>query len=213
MNKIFPTIYNINIQKIHKFDLGKFEVILSEDEKIRADRFIFGRDRKRFVVTRGKLRVILSEYLQQSPESIKFSYTDKGKPYFTNSDIYFNVWHSHEIAFYGINKEKEIGVDVEYYLRNIDDLEGLAKRFFREVEYKKIANVLDKDEKQKLFFKYWTLKEAYLKATGEGVCGLEKIDFEILEKKQKFSFKDKNIKQWTAFFLQPLDGYLGVVVV
>src|SRR5436305_1268900 len=55
--------------------------ILASEERGRAARFHFARDRRRFIAARGLLREILSRYLKLLPESLIFKYTSYGKPY------------------------------------------------------------------------------------------------------------------------------------
>jgi 4'-phosphopantetheinyl transferase len=91
----------------------------SEDERIRAGNFYFKRDRKRFIVGRGVLRIILGRYLHIEPNRVQFSYGPHGKPYLAerHSDgaLRFNLAHSHEFAIYGFTRGREIGVDLEYF--------------------------------------------------------------------------------------------------
>src|SRR6266478_5529693 len=60
--------------------LHQFEATLSTDEKARADRFVFRRDRNHFVGTRGILRELLGRYLSHTPAEFEFDYSSKGKP-------------------------------------------------------------------------------------------------------------------------------------
>ncbi len=140
---------------------------LSSDERERANRFKFERDRRRFIVARGNLRQILSDYLDLTPEKITFNYSSKGKPEIVGSRLQFNVSHSHELAIYGISWEGAIGVDLEF-IRPVDSLMSLTERYFCESEREEVKRSGDRTE---TFFRLWTAKEAYLKATGEGIAG------------------------------------------
>jgi 4'-phosphopantetheinyl transferase len=157
---------------------------LSVDEIERAKRFYQEKHSKNFIIARGLLRVILGRYIGQKPASIVFKYTDKGKPSLSQSGFFplsFNLSHSQERVIYGLSYFERIGVDLEYQ-RNIADVEKLAKRFFTSKEYQYIQS-LNNLEKNQLFLKLWTAKEAYLKATGEGIAGgLEKIEVRIGER-------------------------------
>ena len=44
--------------------------LLSPEEQARAARFVFQRDRRRSIVSQGHLRQILSQYIQQPPETL-----------------------------------------------------------------------------------------------------------------------------------------------
>lgn len=151
--------------------IEKLAQTLSPDEAERANRFYFERDRKHFTAGRGILRTILGQYLDLNPAQIQFCYTSRGKPGLANTGetLYFNLSHSKGLALYGVSRDFNLGIDLEY-MRPMSDLEQLAKRFFSIGEYTAIASLPD-NEKQGAFFQAWTCKEAYLKATGDGLAG------------------------------------------
>lgn len=90
--------------------------ILQPDERYRAGRFHFQRDRDRFIVARGVLRFILSRYLDTPPDLIRFSYNQYGKPAINGGtsevSLRFNVSHSNEVALYAIGRGREVGLDI-----------------------------------------------------------------------------------------------------
>ncbi len=154
---------------------------LSPDEQQRAERFYFERDRQHFIVGRGLLRAILGRYLNLEPLQLEFSYSPRGKPALVNTDpgkrLCFNLSHSHGLALYAVTRERAIGIDLEY-IRSMPKVEQLAERFFSAGEYTLISS-LPPEQQQEAFFKGWTCKEAYLKATGEGLIGLEQVEVSV----------------------------------
>src|SRR5260370_4261535 len=96
----------IHIWRAHlnceKIILSQFEATLGADEKVRADRFHFERDRNAFVATRGILRQLLGRYIDRSPVDLQFDYGPQGKPSLRSNQsersIQFNVSHSHGLA-------------------------------------------------------------------------------------------------------------------
>jgi 4'-phosphopantetheinyl transferase len=158
---------------------------LSNDEIIRANRFKFAHLQHRFLVCRAILRILLAKYLDLQPSALIFNYSDRGKPSLAVScnplAIEFNVSHSENLALYGFVINYSLGIDLER-IRTIADLDSLAKRFFHPQEYQLLRKLANK-EKQELFFKIWTAKEAYLKATGQGISGgldsIEIDDFQV----------------------------------
>lgn len=147
--------------------------LLSADELDRADKFYFERHRRRFTIARGTLRVILARYLTTEPQQVRFEYGLRGKPSLAtdlqSQGLQFNVSHSQDLALYGFTRDRRIGVDLEY-LRPLPDAEQIAKRFFCAREFNAIR-ALPESERQIAFFRGWTAKEAYLKATGDGLGG------------------------------------------
>jgi 4'-phosphopantetheinyl transferase len=152
-------------------DEPRWQQVLSSDELTRAARYHFARDRQRFVAARAWLRTILAGYIGTDPNSLTFSYSQKEKPSlgpaFDGSGVGFNVSHSGGIALLAFTRRREIGVDVEQ-IRRDSDLEAIARRFFSTHEQSQLA-ALRADERTDAFFRCWTRKEAYIKATGDGL--------------------------------------------
>ena len=159
--------------------IDQLTTYLSADEISRANKFRFPIHKRRFIVARGILRQLLGNYLQLSPDNIKFEYGDHGKPRIAASVadtfLQFNVSHSEEYALYGFTHHHLIGVDLEY-LREMKDAVKLAERFFSPREFELLAGIASEQQRE-VFFKLWTAKEAYLKAIGTGLTNsLASID-------------------------------------
>lgn len=198
---------------------------LSEDELARAGRFRFEDDRRRYVASRGALRRLLGAYLAENPASLRFSYTAEGKPGLVppapvrESDdrkLSFNVSHSHELAVVAVNRTLRIGVDVEQ-VRTVEDIDGLASRFFSEEERSALAS-LDATERTEAFFRCWTRKEAYVKATGVGVgAALDRFTVSLLPgaRPQLLRTHDEpeEAGRWRMEDLPCEAGYIGAVIV
>jgi 4'-phosphopantetheinyl transferase len=152
---------------------------LSADERARAERFYFQKDRERFIVSRGLLRVILGRYLDMEPSQLQICYTSHGKPALARESgwdvLRFNVSHCQGLALYAITRGREVGVDLER-LRTDFTAEQIANRFFSPREVAALR-ALPPNVRQAAFFTYWTLKESYIKARGEGLMlPLNKFD-------------------------------------
>jgi 4'-phosphopantetheinyl transferase len=151
--------------------LAAYSATLCPAELERAARFRVERDRNRFVAGRGLLRAILSRYLQTGPRQIEFAYGARGKPSlgkaFVGNGLEFNLAHSHNLALLAVTNAGQIGVDVERIGSNADTRQ-LVAHFFSARESAAFDS-LPKDLKPVTFFNVWTRKEAWLKATGEGI--------------------------------------------
>ncbi|PSF36760.1 4'-phosphopantetheinyl transferase [Aphanothece hegewaldii CCALA 016] len=207
--------------------IQNLEKILSEDEKERAMRFRFAEHRRRFIVARGGLREILGHYLNLAPQDVRFEYNAKGKPFLCSSlnrELQFNVSHSHELALYGVAQSSKIGVDLEY-VRTVKDLEHIAERFFCPSEAA-IVKTLSSKEKEKAFFKIWTAKEAYLKATGEGIAGgLNQVEVSISKRSasqrasgqfqglKSIAGDEQAVNQWRLWSFFPKPDYVATIAV
>lgn len=191
--------------------------ILSPDELERAERYKFQKHKQRFIVARSILRKILSTYLNLEAERLEFNYSDRGKPFLANiarqDSLQFNLSHSQELAIYAITKNLKIGIDLEY-LRPMPDAENIAKRFFSANEYTWISNFAG-DAQTEAFFRCWTAKEAYLKATGEGISGsLESIEVDLTEPNLiKIKQNDRLNSDWLLHNFMPRSNYMATVAV
>ncbi|MBS9390151.1 MAG: 4'-phosphopantetheinyl transferase superfamily protein [Dolichospermum sp. UKL201] len=185
---------------------------LSSDEIARAQRFYFPEHRQRFIAGRGTLRAILGQYLGIDPKQVEFEYQPRGKPLlaakFADQGLLFNLSHSQDLALLGVSYQHQIGVDLEY-IRTMSDLEGLAKRFFSSREYEYLR-LFSPQEQQQIFFRYWTCKEAYLKATGDGLVQLEEIEISLTpnQPSQLLVSGDWNLRELT-----PAENFAAAVVV
>jgi len=150
---------------------ARAEKSLSSDERAKADRFFFERDRHRFIVARGFLRGILSLYLNCTPTDLHFSYSEYGKPFLAgrhaDSDLNFNLAHSAKLALYGITLRRAIGVDLERIRHEFDTVE-IARTFFSAGESSRLLSI-PTNARAKAFFDCWTRKEAFIKAKGMGL--------------------------------------------
>ena len=139
-----------------------FEV-LSEDERERAARFHFDRDRTRFVRCRALLRQLIARSTGGDAAALAFRYNAYGKPEL--DDVHFNVSHSANIAVIAVT-HMPIGVDVEA-INPSAEVMPLARTAFSQDECAALA-AMPEEERVPAFFRGWTRKEAYLKLLGTG---------------------------------------------
>jgi 4'-phosphopantetheinyl transferase len=151
--------------------LQSLQQTLSTDERTKADRFRFPKDRSQFIVSRGALRAILSRYLNISSHILRFDYNPYGKPSLivaqSGNTLRFNLSHSRGMALIAITKNRDIGVDLEGINQNFSCLE-IAEKFFSPLE-NSVLRSLPEHLQATAFFTCWTRKEAYIKAVGKGL--------------------------------------------
>jgi 4'-phosphopantetheinyl transferase len=142
--------------------------VLDEEEKYRANRFHFDRDRIRFILARGSLRHLLARYTGFDPALIRFKQNPYGKPFLQHphSPVQFTVTHSGGCIVHAIACGTQVGVDVEL----VRDSTGLASvaSYFAAGEQAWLRTV-DPQERDVRFFTLWVCKEAYIKALGRGL--------------------------------------------
>ena len=140
---------------------------LSEQERKRIPFFKFEKVQNSYIISQGTLRLFLSSYLNQAPQTIHIGRHNKGKPFPTDfPELRFNMSNSGNKVVYVFSGDEEVGIDLEK-LRDMPDLEELIAKNFSFNEQNYINKT--QDNRQQRFFKFWTIKEAYLKAIGEGM--------------------------------------------
>jgi 4'-phosphopantetheinyl transferase len=145
-----------------------FQHLLAPDETDRAAKFRFHHLRTAYILGRGALRILLGRYLDSPPQGLVFRYGSKGKPILDAlGRLQFNASHSGDLALFAFTMDCEIGVDVEA-IRPMPDIEHIARRFFCAEETAELMS-LPAGQREHAFFLCWTRKEAYIKATGEGL--------------------------------------------
>lgn len=198
-------------------EIPKFFELLSEEEKNRAQRFHFTKDRTHFIAARSLLRKILAQYVNIAPEKLQFIYNAFGKPALQHhADLQFNLSHSHSVALFAITREQSIGVDIEFMERNCD-IDAIVERYFSANEYLIIKNLSGR-EKIQAFFNGWARKEAFLKALGEGLSyPLAQVEVTLNSAipAKIIALHDikLNLVDWHLQALDPLPHYAAALVV
>jgi len=149
---------------------------LSSTEQQRARHFRFDKDRMTYVLGKYMIRGLLARALFVRPQQIEFVFNKYGKPTLSSdSGVSFNLAHAGEFVVCALAADRDIGVDIEAERTDID-FTGLASRYFCSAEIRNLE-ASSRTRRVPLFYKYWTLKEAYLKAEGSGLnLSLTEVD-------------------------------------
>jgi 4'-phosphopantetheinyl transferase len=180
--------------------------VLSLDEQLRADRFRYAVDRQHFITARSGLRRILGDYLGRDAAALEFRYGLQGKPILADGAIEFNLSHSGDLALVVVTIDRSVGVDLER-IKPMADLAKLTARFFTVGEHQRIMQLAEPD-RPLAFFRTWTCKEAYLKATGEGLGQLKSLEVAVQPGQPAQLITPSN---WQLQELQPAIGYVGAI--
>lgn len=162
--------------------LHKYKELLSDDEKIKQERYKFSHDRQDALITRAFVRDLLSYYADVAPSDWRFEKGEKDKPEIVNPPLplRFNISHTKGLIICAVTLEDDIGCDVEDTTRKNDVL-AIADRYFSPAETKELFS-LPKEQQRHRFFDYWTLKESYIKAWGLGLAiPLKDFSFHIID--------------------------------
>ena len=163
----FVDVWQINLAQSEQ-TVAALEPLLSAPERTRAASLLYPRDRDRYTVAHAALRVILAALLAREPESLILAAGPHGKPYVPDCALHFNLSHAGTRALVAVSPDRRVGVDLEP-IRDLPDALALAEQFAPAER-----SALQAAYSPRAFFECWTRKEAFVKATGEGLsCPLE----------------------------------------
>ena len=195
--------------------------LLDDEERRRATRFVRDVHRRRFIAAHGALRTILAGYLDARPTALAFVNGEHGKPALRDvtgrPPVEFNLSHSDDLALVAVARAHPVGVDLERW-SEVEHLE-LAERFFSPGERDALRALAHAPHLVEAgFFAAWTRKEAYLKATGQGITrGLHHFDVALAPGEPARLLADRLDDQatarWAMFALDPAPGYSAALVV
>jgi 4'-phosphopantetheinyl transferase len=149
----------------------RYSALLSPSEQAHASRFRHGQAREHFTVGRACLKILLGNALAVDALSIKIETGPNKKPeirLLNGDNIFFNVAHSKNTILIAFGRQGRVGVDVEYFDRLTDMME-IARSNFTEDEITSLAAIAEPEARNRVFYRFWTRKEAVAKADGRGL--------------------------------------------
>lgn len=150
----------------HVLALDQAAAALVPDEVDRLHRFVHEEDRRPYAAAHGGARILLGRALRQPPEALRFSITALGKPILSPaSTLDFSISHARGVVAVAA-AQRPVGVDVEP-LRTFEGMDGMSDLALSPQEQASLQGAPDA-LRPTLFLRYWTLKEALLKAAGAG---------------------------------------------
>jgi 4'-phosphopantetheinyl transferase len=200
-------------------DLDGLRDLLSESELARADRLKFESHRIRFLASRAIRRRILSRYTGQPAQALVFEAGRRGKPELAGQGaegIRINDAESGGLAVYAVARGRAVGVDVEQE-REVSDADQLIDSFASPAEREWFKR-LPPHQRQALFLRWWTAKEAYLKALGDGLYRpLNSFSISLdHDRTPHLEMADESPAasgEWYIQGLEPKAGYVACLVV
>jgi 4'-phosphopantetheinyl transferase len=182
-----------------RWQAGDLVQTLSATEQARAARFRFERDRHHFIIRHTILRCVLGRYLTLPADRIEFMESALGKPALTgaaaDAGLDFNLSSSGPVAVYAVARGRRVGVDVEV-VRPEFNWSEVAGQFFHPREVGCLREV-PPAEQVDMFFAFWTVKEAFVKARGLGLQPpLLETDLTAVVRDGKRSFTEVEGSRW-----------------
>lgn len=210
-------VWWLRLDRIPEGAWRRLEDLLSEQERERAARFRFERDRHTYIAAHALCRGLLSYCCGSDPRSWRFSVEDHGKPELILSAgrprLRVNLSHTRGLAAAALTVEHDIGIDVEWLQRDALT-ESLANRVFTERERQQLE-AAPETVKTDVFLQFWTLKEAYVKAIGKGLSQpLDAFSFDL--DALQICFRDDGVgnpNDWLFKQCRPGDAHLMALAV
>lgn len=206
-------IYQVDLHSEFSADLA---ALLSPEEQQFAKTFRNEKLKTQHLAVRIAVRQILATYLNQATGKINIAKTIHGKPYLLDyPQIQFNLSHSAETLLVAISEIGAIGVDIEYAKPSRRDFSGLVTKCFAKAEQDYWQGLAESDKLSE-FYRFWTRKEAFVKAVGHGISmGLQEC--EIVSGKSPYFQKIPEIygkpSDWRVFDLALSAHLYGALVI
>jgi 4'-phosphopantetheinyl transferase len=191
---------------------------LSDEEQVRAARFVRPEDQTRFILAHGGLRFILGRYESVAPATLRFCAGPTGKPALLDrqgdlAKLRFNLSHSHGRMLIAVAQGHDVGIDLEQIRDTLEPLK-LAERFYTAQEYESIARRPASDQALQ-FYRLWVAKEAFLKSQGTGIPSLQQCEIHDTSSSSRASVRitrQSSLQEgWTVQWLKCGSGWQGAV--
>lgn len=204
--------------EVNDDQLAACRELLSADEIARADRYKVPQPKRHFIVCRSVLRRLLGTCVGCDAREVDFEYGEHGKPSLKQASgppVQFSVSHSADQALIAITADRQVGVDIEQQDPSVRILK-LAQRFFSAREAAELQSLAAGDQLAG-FYRGWTCKEAYLKATGFGLSfPLNKFSVSLNPhqpaKLIEVVDQPEELNRWQLLSLDPLQDFAAAIL-
>jgi 4'-phosphopantetheinyl transferase len=156
------------------------------------------------------LRRLLAAYDCGAAEELRFLIGPQGKPTLHDGRLSFNLSHSGAVAIVAVAPgEVDLGIDVEH-VRPMANMEKLVGRFFSPLERTALSSQ-PLERREAAFFRLWTRKEAFIKATGKGLT--RPLDSFTVSLGEPPTIIKPLLPDWSLHHLEPAPDYVGTLAV
>ena len=220
------TIWITHFDSISSDEMIALETLLDSREQARAAQFRFDRDRRCFIASRGIIRNLLGVALDIPAAELGFEYGAHGKPSIDAIDadgrkLRFNVSHAAGSAMFALAWDREVGIDLEAATRLTDKNEKLPVRILSPRELVIWRAIPNEKVRDPALLRAWTRKEAFIKATGEGLFHeLRDIEVALDAAAPQPSLRirgasetGKTSRNWTIYDLSAPSGFAAAAAV
>lgn len=183
--------------------LSHYLRFLTSAEKLRYDQY-HPKAARLFLISRVLVKSVLADKLGIAPYEVNLQLHPNGKPFVQGSKaVYFNLTHSADVIILAVTEEGEIGVDIERVDHEFDWTRVDSVLAPSEIEWIKGNELIDPFSVYQRFFQIWTLKEAYIKCTGDGMSRhLKMLNFHVLSERIQFLDSTNNAQKTEKYYFE-----------
>lgn len=196
---------------------GVYEALLGADERRHYEELAQPDHRREYLIGRVFLREVIAAYSGGAAAELEFESNASGKPRLkatpATTPLSFNFSHGADLMACAVTRLGEVGVDVETISQDRGMVE-VADHYFSSIELAGLE-ALGAVDQQSQFFRIWTLKEAYIKARGEGHSqALDSFSFYCPDPGTiRLVAQGEKVDGWSFWSLQPVTGQMVAVAV
>ncbi|MDN2662036.1 4'-phosphopantetheinyl transferase superfamily protein [Psychromonas sp. 14N.309.X.WAT.B.A12] len=179
-------LWSISPKQLNDSELKYLKSLITDEEQTRIATFKSSSAQKTSLVSRAMCRLVLSQYINIPAQAHQFSRNKHGKPGLlkNSTQLQFNLSHNEDLIIMAVSVKDEVGCDIENPTRKVS-IEPITRRYFSTQEHAMLMAKQGQAQNAS-FFKTWTLKEAFVKATGVGIkLGLDSFYFLYDDKDNK----------------------------
>ncbi|MGT2551889.1 4'-phosphopantetheinyl transferase family protein [Acinetobacter geminorum] len=204
-NRVQVRVYVCPVSRVPQdhMVLSHYLGFLNLAEKLRYDQY-HPKAARLFLISRVLVKTVLADKLGISPHEVNIQLYPNGKPFVQSSKaVYFNLTHSADVIILAVTEEGEIGVDIEQVDREFEWRRVDSVLAPIEIEWIKKNELTDPFNVYQRFFQIWTLKEAYIKCTGEGMSRhLKKLNFHVLPEHIQFLDSTNDAQKTEEYYFE-----------
>lgn len=161
------SLWIVDLKKYHDDKHFRyFCSLLNQEEYNEIHRITTYKKQMERIIQRGILKEILGKDVALQPAKILIGKTEKGKPFLVNRNIPFNYSHSENYFMIALSKNGQIGVDIQIPKKL---KYSYPQMIFSPREKKVYEEIKEEVRRREFFYQVWTSKEAFVKATGDGI--------------------------------------------
>jgi 4'-phosphopantetheinyl transferase len=211
-------VWTLPVAQSDQKHIDKLAHVLCPKELTRLEQITHKQSKREYQAAHILCRLMLSHFTDVAPTAWRFEKGEYGRPEIDDKlnpeNLRFNISHTNGLVACALTTGYDIGVDVEWPARS-NMVNAIAEKKFSNSEFA-YFQASPPTEQRRIFFSFWTLKEAYIKAIGKGLHEpLDSFTFDLDVLKIFFLRENDNRKSdlWSFGLFAPTQDHLCAICV